>query len=413
MRRDVDSKAMTVQQRPPPRPQLHEDWIDSYALRIVRSLQEAGFETYLVGGCVRDLLVGIHPKDFDIATSALPNQVRKKVPNAYVIGRRFKLVLVKRGDTQFEVATFRRNVTAAELDALGDDVGEGDNYFGTVEEDAQRRDFTCNAVFYDPAKHKLIDHCEGIQDIQNRILRMIGDPKERLIEDPIRILRAIRLSHKLHFSIESTMRLAIGECSAELKRSVLPRRREEWLKFLRLDEPLLAFTELFDLNILEQIMPGLHSVFLSQEKLDVFESYLARIKSCGINMQDSTELFAGFMMAFLKAQYGEDNWNLDKLENDDKLAYFMREEVGIFKQEVLVFFKALGLTASLHRVETYLRKGARRQMAFVQNDAFALALKLSHLDYSLTTAQRHFWIEQIEKYCNGVSDSTLDDENSH
>jgi poly(A) polymerase len=112
--RTIHSASMNLTQKP----QLHEDWIDSFALRIVKNLQEGGFETYLVGGCVRDLLVGIHPKDFDIATSALPNQVRKKVSNAYVIGRRFKLVLVKRGDQQFEVATFRRNVSADEMSQM-------------------------------------------------------------------------------------------------------------------------------------------------------------------------------------------------------------------------------------------------------------------------------------------------------
>jgi len=184
------------------KPQLHEDWIDPYALRIVRNLQDSGFETYLVGGCVRDLLVGIHPKDFDIATSAHPNQVRKKVPNAYVIGRRFKLVLVKRGDQQFEVATFRRNVSPEELAATPEeDTIEGDNYFGTVEEDAKRRDFTANAVFYDPGQDKLIDFCGGIQDLNDRVLRMIGHPKERFVEEPIRIPRSIPPSHKLHFPL--------------------------------------------------------------------------------------------------------------------------------------------------------------------------------------------------------------------
>ncbi len=398
MPRDVDSASMISQKKP----QLHEDWIDSYALRIVRNLQEAGFETYLVGGCVRDLLVGIHPKDFDIATNALPNQVRKKVPNAYVIGRRFKLVLVKRGDQQFEVATFRRNVTQDELNALGDDAVDGDNYFGTVEEDAQRRDFTANAVFYDPVKHKLIDHCGGIQDIENRVLRMIGDPKERLIEDPIRILRAIRLSHKLHFSIESSMRAAIAECSGELKKSVLPRRREEWLKFLRLKEPHLAFMELFDLHILEQIFPGLHSVFMDPAKMEIFEIHLARISLAGIDKQDSTELFAGFMMAFLKAQYGEDPWNHDELMNDSRLAYFMREEVGIFKQETAVFFKALHIMQGLHRIDSYSRKGERRQMAFIHNEAFGLALKLAHMDYSLSGSEMQYWVQQVEKYRDGM-----------
>lgn len=385
---------MTPQQRP----QLHEDWIDSYALKIVRNLQDSGFETYLVGGCVRDLLVGIHPKDFDIATSAHPNQVRKKVPNAYVIGRRFKLVLVKRGDQQFEVATFRRNVTAEELAEQGDDSIEGDNYFGTSKEDAVRRDFTCNAVFYDPSQHKLIDHCGGIQDIENRVLRMIGDPKERFIEDPIRILRAIRLSHKLHFSIETSMRAAIAECSSELKKSVLPRRREEWLKFLRLKEPHLAFMELFDLHILEQIMPGLNSVFVDTHKMEVFEIHLARINLAGIDKNDPTELFAGFMMAFMKAQYGEDPWNHDELSNDPKLAYFMREEVGIFKQEAAIFFKALHVMQGLHRIETYSRKGERRQASFVMNEAFPLAMKLATMDVSLSAAQMQFWTQQYEKF---------------
>lgn len=394
-------------------PQLHEDWIDSYALRIVRNLQDSGFETYLVGGCVRDLLVGIHPKDFDIATNALPNQVRKKVPNAYVIGRRFKLVLVKRGDAQFEVATFRRAVSAEEINALGDDAVEGDNYFGTVQEDAQRRDFTCNALFYDPIKHKMIDYCEGLQDVQNRVLRMIGDPKERLIEDPIRILRAIRLSHKLHFSIESSMRAAIAECCGELKKSVLPRRREEWLKFLRLEEPHRAFMELFDLHIMEQILPGLHNVFADPVKSEVFEIHLSRLETAGLDKKDPVELFSGFMMAFMKAQYGEDPWNHDELAEDPRLGQFMREEIGIFKQESLIFFKALHMMQGLHKIENYSRKGERRQAAFVNGDAFALALKLSHLDLSLSASQRHFWIQQLAKYHGQAGGPSTSSENQH
>ncbi|WP_413558815.1 poly(A) polymerase [Bdellovibrio sp. HCB209] len=384
------------------KPQLHEDWIDPYALRIVKNLQDSGFETYLVGGCVRDLMVGIHPKDFDIATSAHPNQVRKKVPNAYVIGRRFKLVLVKRGDLQFEVATFRRNVSAEELAATPEDEAiEGDNYFGTVEEDAKRRDFTANAVFYDPAQNRLIDFCGGIQDIENRVLRMIGDPKERFIEDPIRILRAIRLSHKLHFSIESNMRHAIAETSSELKKSVLPRRREEWLKFLRLDEPHLAFMELFDLHILEQILPGLHSVFMDPAKMEIFEMHLARISQVGINKQDPLELFAGFMFAFMKAQYGEGLWNHEEVLDDPKLAYFIREEMGIFKQEAAVFFKALHLMTGLKKIDNYSRKGERRQMAFISNEAFGLAMKLSMIDFSLSAPEVHYWMQQVEKFTGG------------
>lgn len=381
------------------KPHLHEDWIDSFALRIVKNLQEAGFETYLVGGCVRDLLVGIHPKDFDIATSALPNQVRKKVSNAYVIGRRFKLVLVKRGDQQFEVATFRRNVSTEEVAQMAEETTvEGDNYFGTSTEDAQRRDFTANAIFYDPVDHKLIDHCGGIQDIQDRVLRMIGDPKERLIEDPVRILRAIRLSHKLGFSIESSMRAAIAECAGELKKSVLPRRREEWLKFMRLREPHLAFMELFDLHIMEHILPSLNNVFMDPAKMEVFEIHMARMGSASINTQDPTELFSGILLSFMKAQYGEEPWNQDQIESDPRLAHFIREELGVFKQEAMMFFKALHIMGGLKKIDTYARKGERRQMAFVTNDAFRLALKLAIMDYSLSATEIHYWLQQVEKY---------------
>ncbi len=377
------------------KPQLHQDWIDSHALKIVRNLQEAGFQAYLVGGCVRDLLVGLHPKDFDIATSAHPNQVRKKIANAYVIGRRFKLVLVKKGDHQFEVATFRRNISAEEISDLGDDAIEGDNYFGTVEEDAQRRDFTVNALFYDPIEQKLIDHCHGLQDINERLLRIIGDPQERLREDPIRILRAIRLSHKLHFSIESTLRAAIAECASELKKSVLPRRREEWLKFLRLPEPHLAFMELFDLHIMNEILPGLQSVFMDPNKMEVFEIHLSRLVSAGIDRNDATELFSAFMFSYLRAQYGD--WTPEVLDSDE-LNNFMKDELGIFKLESSIFFKALHVLGGLHKVEIYQRKGERRQQAFIHNESFSLAFKLAHMDYALSAHQMYFWKKEFEKH---------------
>lgn len=384
------------------KPQLHEDWIDPYALKIVRNLQDSGFETYLVGGCVRDLLVGIHPKDFDIATSALPQQVRKKVSNSYVIGRRFRLVLVKRGDQQFEVATFRRNVTAEEL-ADEDSAIEGDNYFGTCEEDARRRDFTINALFYDPVHHKLIDYCHGMKDIEERVLRMIGDPKERFIEDPIRILRAVRLSHKVNFMMDPKMRGAIIEAAEELKKSVLPRRREEYLKFLRLPDFLLAWTELYDLGIFKQILPSLQHIYENPHKHEIFESYLLRMVDAGLNFKDPLELFAGFLFAFLRAQFGEDHMNLHDLEIDPRVAAFIREEIGIFKQEAAVFFHAAKMAQSLKNIDYYSRKGERRQSAFVRNESFLLALKLAKMDFLLSAHEIHFWLEQLKKYSNDTS----------
>src|SRR6185437_5841664 len=155
-------------------PKLHEEFIDRDALHIVRTLKGRGFETYLVGGCVRDLLLGKHPKDFDIATTARPQDVRRLISNAFIIGKRFRLVLVKRGETQFEVATFRRDIRPDEnVEELP---GGVDNIFGTAEEDAKRRDFTINALFFDPIDHRVIDFCEGRTDLDEGVVRMIGDP---------------------------------------------------------------------------------------------------------------------------------------------------------------------------------------------------------------------------------------------
>jgi len=381
------------------RPHLHEDWIDPYAREIVRILQDEGFEAYLVGGCVRDLLAGIHPKDFDIATSAHPNQIRRKIPHAYVIGKRFRLVLVRRGDQQFEVATFRRNVRADELEE-GEGEVVGDNYFGSCEEDARRRDFTINALFYDPIEQKIIDYCEGQKDINNCTLRMIGNSVERFVEDPIRILRAVRLAHKLNFFIDPEMRAAIVQCAPELKRAVLPRRREEYLKILRLPDPNLTFVELYDLGVLENILTGVHGIYKDPVKTEIFERHLMRMKSCGIKFDDPTELLSGFMFAFLKAHYGEGSWNLLEIQEDERLQFFLREELGMFKQEQATFFRALQIMHSLQKVDQYLRKGERRQLGFLRHEGLPLAVKLAQMDYSVAGSLLAFWEGQFKRFEN-------------
>lgn len=374
------------------KPQLHEDWIDPYALRIVKTLQSEGFEAYLVGGCVRDLLAGIHPKDFDIATNASPQQVKRNIPNSYIIGRRFRLVLVKRGDTQFEVATFRRTASQVEI-SDEDNVIEGDNFFGTAEEDALRRDFTINALFYDPGTHRLIDYVSGIKDIESETLRMIGEPKARFIEDSIRILRAIRLSHKLSFTLDPELRAAIVETASELKNSVLPRRREEWLKILRLPDPLLSFQELFDLGVFKEVLPSLHLLYENSHNHEVFRSYISKLAASDINMNDPIELFSIFMLAFMKAHAGEGAWNLEELEQDQSLSSFMKDELGMFKLESAAMFRAFALRNFLNNTEAFSKRGERRKHAFLTNESFNLALKLSKLDYSISSATIKFWTD--------------------
>lgn len=396
--------------------QTMHDAIDSQAIGILKRLKEGGFEGYLVGGCVRDLLVGIKPKDFDIATNALPNVVKKKVPYCFIIGRRFKLVHARRGDQIYEIATYRRAASAEELQVAVDDDNKlfaEENFFGNIEEDSWRRDFTVNSLFYDPIDRKIVDFCGGLEDIKSHTLRMIGDPVERLKEDPVRILRAIRLSQKIHFSIAPDLRQAILDLKSELLRANLPRRREEWLKFLRLPQPDLALMELFDLGVLEIVMPSLHQLFLDEEKREEFLCYINQLHHIGINFSDATELFSGFLYAYLMVTQPT-NLDLHSLEEDEKFLLFCRDELGVFKAEVAVFVKSLQFINSLKKIEMYKHKGERRKFAMLNNHSFDLALKLGFLSYQLTASDFLFWLTEKERVFNfsGSGSSNLDSSDS-
>lgn len=192
---------------------LNLEKVSKNAIRVIRKLHQSGFEAYLVGGCVRDLLIGLKPKDFDVATNARPEQVKRIFSNCRLIGRRFRLAHILFGREIIEVATFRghhpkSNRPVSETDArlLSSHILEGrivrDNVFGTMEEDAVRRDFTVNALFWDINKQQIIDYVNGMADIQNSCLRLIGDVSTRYREDPVRMLRAIRFSCKLGFTLE-------------------------------------------------------------------------------------------------------------------------------------------------------------------------------------------------------------------
>jgi len=184
---------------------IQQQHISANALKVVERLQQAGFAAYLVGGCIRDLLLGARPKDFDVATSATPEQIKALFRNARLIGRRFRLAHVRFGREIIEVATFRG---PGEVGTEGDDrvIEDGrvtrDNVFGTEAEDARRRDFTINALMYDPADQTIRDHVGGYSDVMARRLRLIGDPVTRYREDPVRLLRAVRFQVKLDLTME-------------------------------------------------------------------------------------------------------------------------------------------------------------------------------------------------------------------
>src|SRR6188768_249577 len=195
--------------------------IDPDALKVLYRLRQFNHAAYLVGGSVRDLLIGRRPKDFDVGTSAHPYQVKRLFRNCWIIGRRFRLAHVKFGSKVIEVATFRRQVQPGEevvqdgVPAPDPSTAEGaqlvhhDNTFGTPEEDAFRRDFTINALFYDIATFSIIDYVNGLDDLRARVVRSIGDPVVRFHEDPVRMLRAVALAARLDFEIDPPVLEAI------------------------------------------------------------------------------------------------------------------------------------------------------------------------------------------------------------
>jgi hypothetical protein len=225
--------------------------IDEDALKVLYRLKNAGFIAYLVGGGVRDLLLARKPKDFDISTSAHPHQVKKLFRNCFIIGRRFRLCHVRFGKKVIEVATFRRQAEAEE----GETLIRRDNTFGTPEEDAFRRDFTVNALFYDIATFSLIDYVGGLEDIQQRVIRTIGDPAVRFREDPVRMLRAVALASRLGFRIDDDSVDAIRAMRGEIVKSSPARILEEFYKVLRQGAARETFGLLHALGLLAYLLP--------------------------------------------------------------------------------------------------------------------------------------------------------------
>ena len=222
------------------------------AEKVVGRLQQEGFQAYVVGGAVRDLLLGIEPKDFDVATNATPEQVRKVFRRSRIIGRRFQIVHVMVGPETIEVTTFRGGDKALQ-NAQGRIMK--DNTYGSMEEDAMRRDFTCNALYYDPIKQEIIDFHQGVADVADKKLVMIGDPAARYQEDPVRILRAVRLSGKLGFEVEARTAAPIPEYAGHLKNEPVARLFDEIMKLLFSGHARECLNRLNSLGIADNIHP--------------------------------------------------------------------------------------------------------------------------------------------------------------
>lgn len=223
--------------------QIDPALVSRHALRVCETLQKAGHRAYIVGGAVRDLLLNLAPQDFDVATDATPERVKSHFRRAIIIGRRFKLVHVMFGQETIEVSTFRALVNA---DRTTDEHGRvlADNLFGEQHEDAARRDFTVNALYYDPTSGEVLDYHDGVKDLRTRRLRMIGDPAERYREDPVRMLRAVRFAAKLGFAIDEATREPIHRMASLIENVPAARLFDEMLKLLMSGHSVACITRL-------------------------------------------------------------------------------------------------------------------------------------------------------------------------
>ncbi len=250
--------------------QLTDDQISNQACMVMERLVESGYSAYLVGGSVRDVMVSLKPKDFDVVTDATPEEINRLFRQSRIIGRRFRLVHVYgRGDVT-EVSTFRANSQTVVHVATDTDADEmpmviDDNTYGTIEEDAWRRDFTINALFYDYAEGNIIDFTGGVSDIKARRVAMIGDATQRFHEDPVRLLRAIRMAAKLDFSIEKRTYRALLELPGLLQHVAPARLFDEVGKLFFTGHALSSYEWLLKTGYFEHIFPQVHKLIMKDE----------------------------------------------------------------------------------------------------------------------------------------------------
>ena len=295
--------AVTAQLRSIPRDQhiISRRQISQNALRVLYRLHESGHEAYLVGGAVRDLLVGLTPKDFDIATDATPEQVKALFRNCRLIGRRFRLAHVVFGREIIEVATFRANVDDGSGDREVHDGGRllRDNVYGTIEDDAIRRDFTANALYYAIADFSVRDYTGGFEDVQNRVMRLIGDPDTRYREDPVRMLRAVRLAAKLDFTIEPGTAEPIARLASLLSEAAPARLFEECLKLFLSGHAVASFEGLERYGLLPALFPESAAALASNRSGALRAMVLAGLASTDARVAAGDPVSPAFLFATL------------------------------------------------------------------------------------------------------------------
>jgi poly(A) polymerase len=310
-------------------PEIPISKIDINAVWVVRRLRAKGHEAYLTGGCVRDLLLEKQPKDFDVATNAKPEEIKRIFRNCRLIGRRFLLAHVFfPGGKIIEVATFRANPTDVQEDMSEDLLVTADNVYGNIEEDARRRDLTVNGLFYDPVEGKVIDYVGGREDLAAKTIRTIGDPEIRFREDPVRIMRAIKFASRLGFEIEAETKKAMHRHASEIIRCAPARVQEEMSRLLTSSQAKEALSLCHEIGVLDVLMPEMTEVIgttpnpeTNEGTKAVHDAWLQMLggldqianRNCEIStaVAMATMLFPAYE-SLEKSEHNERNW-IDKL----------------------------------------------------------------------------------------------------
>ena len=281
--------------------------IDPDALQIINRLRDAGFTAYIVGGAVRDLIVGNKPKDFDIVTDATPSKIKRIFRNSRIIGRRFRLVHVVFGTKIFEVSTFRSNAE-----------GSVGNDFGTIEEDVLRRDFTMNALYYDPLQQQVIDYVGGMRDIKKHILRPVIPLDRIFVEDPVRMLRAIKYSATTHAKMPYSLRHKIRNSAGMLSQVSPSRLTEELLKIINNCNAYEIIQEALDTDLFIYLQPAATS--LIYDNRDFESKYMESIRKLGELNKNETDARMGKKLYYLIKDFAATLTDWEK-ETKDKYSY--------------------------------------------------------------------------------------------
>ena len=282
------------------------------AVSIIRTLQDSGFQAEMVGGCVRDLLLGWSPKDFDVVTNATPDQIKKLFRRARVIGRRFQLVHVRIGREVIEVSTYRGSDTGRQEQRRGraKEKMAANNVFGRRDEDVLRRDFTINALYYDPVKEVVTDYVDGLGHIQERRLEIIGDPRQRFSEDPVRMLRAVRFKAKLNLRLDAKMEKLLPRMAGTLIAVSPPRLFEEIIKVLHNGYGAVGFQALDHYGLLRFLFPSATRHFNEQDLNKKNGLIPCALRNTDQRVADRKPVISPFLFSVLLWRQVEQAWHM-------------------------------------------------------------------------------------------------------